>query len=289
VHLVGGTRLAHERSVGGSKEVDTRMRHKVNLELVDIHVKRALEAERGSQRGNNLRDETVQVGVRGTSNVEVLAADVIESLVIHEEGAISVLQHGVSGKDGVVGLDDSAAELRRRPDDEVKLALLAVVGAETLEKKAGETRASATTNAVEDEEALKTSAIVGELADAIEGGVNQILANGVVTAGKVVGCILATADELIGVVETAVGASADLVDNARLKIDKDRTGHKLASAGLAEESAQRIVLVFFGKLLIHHTIRADTVLKAEELPGGVTGLNTSLTNMNHNAFSHFVM
>jgi len=289
VLLVRGAGLAHERGVGGGEEVDARMRHQVDLELVDIHVERTLKAERGSERRNNLGNQAVEVGVGWARNVEVATADVVESLVVHEEGAVGVLEHGVGGEDGVVGLDNSAAELRRRPDDEVQLALLAVVRAQTLEKKAGETRASATTNAVEDEEALKTSAIVGELADAIEGGVNQILANGVVTAGKVVGCILATADELIGVVETAVGASADLVDNARLKIDKDRTGHKLASAGLAEESAQRIVLVFFGKLLIHHTIRADTVLKAEELPGGVTGLNTSLTNMNHNAFSHFVM
>jgi len=289
VLLVRSTRLAHERSIGGGEEVDARMRDQVDLELVDIHVERALKAERGSKRRNNLRDETVQVGVGRTRNVEVATADVIKSLVIHEEGAVSVLQHGVGGEDGVVGLDDSAAELRRGPDNEVELALLAVVGAETLEQKAGEAGASATTDAVEDEEALEASAVVSELADAIESDVDQILADGVVATGKVVGSILTAADELVGVVEAAVGAVADLVNNAGLEIDEDGAWHKLPAAGLAEEGAQGIILVFFCKLLIQSTVRADAVLKAEELPGGVAGLDTSLANMNHDAFSHFVM
>ena len=75
------------------------------------------------------------------------------SLVVHEEGAVGVLEHGVGGEDGVVGLDDGAAELRRGPDDEVELALLAVVGAEALEEEAGDAGASATTDAVEEEDA----------------------------------------------------------------------------------------------------------------------------------------
>jgi hypothetical protein len=50
VLLVRSTRLAHKRGVGGGEEVDARMRHQVDLELVDIHVKRALKAKRGSER-----------------------------------------------------------------------------------------------------------------------------------------------------------------------------------------------------------------------------------------------
>jgi hypothetical protein len=34
------------------------------------------------------------------------------------------------------------------------------------------------------------------------------------------------------------------------------------------------------------TIRLDTVLQAEELPTGITDLDTGLTNMNTNYFSH---
>jgi len=265
------------------------MRNKVDLELVDIHVQRALETERGSEGRNNLGDQTVQVGVRGTSDVEVATANIVESLVIHEEGAISVLKHCMSSKDSVVGLDDSTAELRRRPDDEVKLALLAVVSAETLKKKAGETRAGTTTNAVEDEEALKASAVVCQLTDAIKGGIDEILANCVMTTSKVVCSILTAADELIRMVQAAVRTSANLIDNAGLKINKDRARDELSAAGLAEESAQGISLMLCCMLLVQHTIRTDAVLKAEKLPGGVAGLNTSLANMNHNAFSHFVM
>jgi len=289
VHLVRSARLAHERSIRGGQEVDARVRHKVNLELVDIDVQRALEAERSGEGGNDLGDETVQVGVGRTRDIKIATADVIESLVVHEECAVSVLEHGVGGEDGVVGLDDSTAELRRRPDDEVELALLAVVSAEALKKEAGETRASATTNAVEDEEALKTSAVVGELTDAIKSHIDKILANGVVATSKVVCSILTAADELIGVMETAVWASADLIDDAGLQINKDGARNELSAAGLTEEGAQGVGLVASGEFFVEGTVRADAVLKAEELPGGVAGLDTSLANMNHNAFSHFVM
>jgi len=289
VHLMGGTGFAHKRSVGGGKEVDARMRNQVNLELVDIHVERTLKAKRGSERRNNLGDKTVEVGVRGTRDAEVVAANVIESLVVHEECTIGVLQHCMSSKDGVVWLNNSAAELWRRPDDEVQLALLAVIRAQTFEQKAGETRTGTTTNAVEDEEALKTSAIVSKLTDAIHGNIDHFLANGVMTTSKVVCCVLTTTDELVGVMETAVWASANLVDNTGLKINENRTRNKLSTAGFAEESAQRIVLVFFCNFFIDSSIRTNSVLKAEKFPGGVAGLNTSLANMNHNAFSHFVM
>jgi len=289
VLLVRSTRLAHERSIGGCKEVDTRVRNQVNLELIDIHIERTLKAKRSSERRNDLRDQAVKVGIRRTRDVEILKANVVESLVIHEESAISMLKHSMSCKDSVVRLNDSTAELRRRPDDEIELALLAIVRAKTLKEKAGETRASTTTNAVEDEEALKTSAIVSELTDAIESNIDQILADGVMTTSKVVSSILATADELIRVMEAAVRTSANLIDNARLKIDEDGTRDELSTASFAEESAQGIVPMFFCHFLIDGTVRTDTVLKAEKLPGGVTSLDTSLANMDHNAFPHFVM
>ena len=47
-------------------------------------------------RGDNLTNQTIQVGVRRPLNVQVPAADVIDGLVVHHEGAVGVLQRGVS-------------------------------------------------------------------------------------------------------------------------------------------------------------------------------------------------
>ena len=51
-----------------------------------------------------LADQTVEVGVGGSLDVQVAAADVVDGLVVHHEGAVRVLQGGVGGQDGVVGL-----------------------------------------------------------------------------------------------------------------------------------------------------------------------------------------
>ena len=64
---------------------------------------------------------------------------------------------------------------------------------------------------VEDHESLETRALVRLLAQAIEHEVHDLLADGVVTPGVVVGGILLAADHLLGVEELAVGPTLDLI------------------------------------------------------------------------------
>lgn len=91
-----------------------------------------------------------------------------------------MLKGGVSGEDGVVRLDDRVRGLRGRVHGELKLRLLAVVGGEALKQKRTETRAGSTTERVEDEEALKTRAVVCQAADLVHHNVNLLLTDGVV-------------------------------------------------------------------------------------------------------------
>ena len=64
---------------------------------------------------------------------------------------------------------------------------------------------------MEDEETLETSALVSQLTDAVKYQINDLFANGVVTAGVVVGCILLASDELLRMEQLAVRASAHLI------------------------------------------------------------------------------
>merc|ERR1711928_276789 len=66
---------------------------------------------------------------------------------------------------------------------------------------------------VEDQEALETGALVGKLADAVKHQIDDLLADGVVTTSVVVGSIFLAGDELFGVEESAVGSSADFIDD----------------------------------------------------------------------------
>ena len=66
-------------------------------------------------------------------------------------------------------------------------------------------------------EGKHTCAIVCQLADAVQAEVHDLLADGVVAAGKVVGGILLAADQLLRVEQLAVGASPDLVNHSGLR------------------------------------------------------------------------
>merc|ERR1719504_276297 len=124
--------------------------------------------------------------------------------------------------------------------------------------------ASAAAAGVEDHEALKTRAVVRELAQAVEHQVNNLLPDGVVAAGEVVGGILLTGDQLLRVEELAVGTRADLIDHGRLQVDEHRARDVLASTGLREERVERIVAATDRLVRRHLAIRLDTVLEAEQ-------------------------
>ena len=186
VGLVGSLVSGDDGRVGDQREVDTGVGDQVSLELVQVDVEGTVEAERSSDGGNNLSDQTVQVLVAGTLNAEVAAANIVDGLVVDHEGAVGVLEGGVSGQDGVVGLNNGGGVLRSRVDTELKLGLLAVVDGQTLHQESTESGTSTTTEGVEDEEALKTGTGVGNTADLVENLVDHLLANGVVATGVVV-------------------------------------------------------------------------------------------------------
>ena len=69
----------------------------------------------------------VQVGVGWSFDVQVSSADVVDGLVVDHEGAVGVLQGGMGGQDGVVGLHPSGGHLGGRVDGKLQLGLCAVV------------------------------------------------------------------------------------------------------------------------------------------------------------------
>jgi hypothetical protein len=176
--------------IRGKHEVNTWVWHQVGLELSNIDVESTVESERGSQRGDDLREESVQVGVSGPLNVEVPSADIVDSLVIEHDGDIGVLEERVGGEHRVVGLNDGSGDLWGWVDGEAELGFLAVINGQSLEEERAESGASATTDGVEDEEALEASALISELSDSVEAEIDDFLSNGVMTSCKVVGGIL---------------------------------------------------------------------------------------------------
>ena len=251
-----------------------------------VDVERAVEAERRRERRDDLGDQAVEVGVRRALDVEVAAADVVQGLVVDHERHVGVLEERVRREHAVVRLDDRGRDLRRRVDGEGELRLAAVVDREALEEERAQAGAGAAADGVEEEEALEAGAVVRELADAVEHEVDDLLADGVVAAGVVVGGVLLARDQLLRVVELAVGAGADLVDDRRLEVDEDAARDVLARAGLGEEGVEGVVAAADGLVRRHLAVRLDAVLEAVELPAGVTHLNAALADVDADHFTH---
>lgn len=107
-----------------------------------------------------MANQTVEIGVSWSLNVQVTTADVVDGLIVHHEGAVRVFQGGVSGKNGVVWFHYSCGNLRCRVDGEFQFGFLSIVNRQTLHKQRCETRASSTTKGMEDEKSLESSALV---------------------------------------------------------------------------------------------------------------------------------
>ena len=162
----------------------------VGLEFGDIDVEGTIESEGSGQRGDNLGDESVEVGVGGSLDVEVSSADIVDGFVVEHDGDIGVLEERVGGEDGVVRFNNGGGDLRGGVDGESELGFLTVIDGESLEEERSETGSGTSTDGVEDHESLETSALIGELSDSVEAEIDDFTTDGVVSSGEVVGGIL---------------------------------------------------------------------------------------------------
>ena len=267
--------------------MDSWVWDQVSLELGDIDVKGTIESEGSGQRGDNLGNKSVKVGVGWSLDIEVSSADIIDGLVIKDDGDIGVLKKGVSGEDGVVWLNNGGGDLWGWVDGETELGLLTVIDGESLEEERSETGSGTSTDGVEDEETLETSALIGKLSDSIEAEIDDFLTNGVMSSGEVVGGVFLSGDELLWMEELSVGTGSNLINDGWLKIEHNGSWDVLTSTSLGEEGVESVVTTTDGLIGWHLTVWLNSVLEAEKLPACVTDLDTGLTDVDGNDFSHY--
>merc|ERR1719391_1678623 len=75
--LMIGFLCRDDRSVGHQREVNPRIWDQIGLKFIQVHVQSSIKAEGGSDGGDNLADEPVEVGVAWPFNVQVPPADVV--------------------------------------------------------------------------------------------------------------------------------------------------------------------------------------------------------------------
>jgi hypothetical protein len=221
--------------------MDSWIWDQVSLEFGDINVKGTIESEGSGKGGDNLGNESVQVGVGWSLDIEISSADIINGFVIDHDGNIGVLEEGVSGEDGVVWLNNGGGDLWGWVDGETELGFLTVIDGESLEEKGSETGTGSSSNSVEDKETLETSALIGKLSDSVEAEINDFLTNGVMSSGEVVGGVFLSGDELLWMEELSVGSGSDFIDNGWFEIEEDGSWNVLSSTSLGEEGVESII------------------------------------------------
>jgi hypothetical protein len=149
-----------DRSIADERVVNTRIRHQVSLELIQVDIEGSVKAKTGRDGADDLSDQTIEMLVAGTGDVKVATANIVDSFVVNEECAVGVLDRAMGGEDCIVGFDHCGGDTRGGINGEFELGFLAVVSRETLKEKSSEARASATAERVEDQEALKGGAVV---------------------------------------------------------------------------------------------------------------------------------
>ena len=169
--------------------MDTWVWHQVSLELSDIDVKSTIESEGSSEGGDNLGDDSVQVGVGWSLDVKVSSADIVDGFVVKHDCDIGVLKEGVGGQDGVVWLNNGGGDLWGWIDGESELGFLTIIDRKSLEEERSESGSGTSTDGVEDEESLESCALIRELSDSVEAEINDFFTNGVMSSGEVVGSI----------------------------------------------------------------------------------------------------
>jgi len=108
-----------------------------------------------------------------------------------------------------------------------------------------------------------------------------------VSSGEVVGGIFFSGDQLFGVEQLSVGSGSDFINDGGFEIEEYGSGDVFSSSGFREKGVEGIISSSDGFIGWHLSIGLDSVFKAEQFPAGVTDLDTTLSDMNRNYFSHF--
>lgn len=73
-------------------EMDSWIWHQIGLELSNVDVECSVESQRSSQRRDDLSNESVQIGVSWSLDVQVSSANVVNGFVVQHNGDIGVFK-----------------------------------------------------------------------------------------------------------------------------------------------------------------------------------------------------
>ena len=77
--------------------MNSRIRHQVGLELIQIHIEGTVESQRGRDGRNNLPNQTIEISVSWPLYVKIASANIVNGLIVHHESTVGMVQSSVGG------------------------------------------------------------------------------------------------------------------------------------------------------------------------------------------------
>mmetsp|Transcript_3228 Transcript_3228/g.9066 ORF Transcript_3228/g.9066 Transcript_3228/m.9066 type:complete len:395 (-) Transcript_3228:120-1304(-) len=276
----------HYGCVGSNQHVKTGIGDQVGGKFCHIHIECTVKTQGCRQRGDDLSNQAIQTRVGRSFETQIVFAHIVQSFVIKHHGTIRVLQQSVSGQDTIVRLDHRRTNLGRRSDGKGKLGFASVIDTETLQQEASKPRARSTARGMKDEESLQARALIRQFAKTIHDIINHFFPHRVVTSSIVVGSVFLSGNDLIRMIQLLVLARTHLVAHGRFQVDKQGPRNVLAGSRFAKKGVVRIIFHTRRGIRWHVAVGVNTMFQAVEFPTLVSDLNTGLSEMNRDTFTH---
>ena len=177
------------------------------------------------------------------------------------------------------------SNLGRWVDSELKFALLSIVHTQSLKEKRSKARSGTSTEGVEDEESLESSALISQLSDCVETEIYDLFSHSVVSTSVVVGSVLLAGYQLLRVKELPVGSSSHFIYDSWLQIQKYSSRNVFSGSSFTEESVEGIIAASDSLVRGHLAIRLDTVLETVQFPAGITDLTSGLSKVDRDTLT----
>ena len=107
-----------EWSESSHEKVESREWNKVDCKFSEVEVELTRESEAAGAPGETGGDQMVEISVRRRRELQCAEADVVQSLIIHAETLVTVLDELMNRERAIVRLDDRVGYFRRRHDAE---------------------------------------------------------------------------------------------------------------------------------------------------------------------------
>lgn len=190
-------------------------------------------------------------------------------------------------QDGVIGFDCGGGDMRGGCNSERHFGLLSIIDRQPFCEQAAQAWAGASSDGMEDHEALKVIAVISDFSDFVQAEVRNIPTNRILSSCKIIRGVLLPWQHILRVEHLPVSACPDFIYHCWLQVNHHWSRNMLSRIGFPEESVVWFIAVvcgsgkgiFLGVMIICSAIGLYSMLQRKKFPASIACLNACLSDV----------